>query len=155
MGEMKGYMGSILEVNLNSGKIETVDTDPDYAGKFIGGKGYGAKLLWDRVPEDIQPLSPDNLLIFMLGPLTGTLAQSSARFAVVTKSPLTGIFTDGHVGGYWGPKLKFSGYDGIVITGRAEKPVYLHISEDKCEILDAKLLWDRVPKSILVRQALL
>ena len=143
MGEMKGYMGSILEVNLNSGKIETVDTDPDYAGKFIGGKGYGAKLLWDRVPEDIQPLSPDNLLIFMLGPLTGTLAQSSARFAVVTKSPLTGIFTDGHVGGYWGPKLKFSGYDGIVITGRAEKPVYLHISEDKCEILDASDLWGK------------
>jgi aldehyde:ferredoxin oxidoreductase len=143
VGKMNGYMGKLLEVDLSSNKTMTVETDLDTAKNFIGGKGYGAKLIWDRVPENIKPLDPENLLIFMLGPLTGTLAQSSARFAVVTKSPLTGIFTDGHVGGYWGPKLKFSGYDGIVISGKAEKPVYLYITEDKCEIKDAKDLWGK------------
>jgi aldehyde:ferredoxin oxidoreductase len=140
---MNGYMGKLLEVDLSSNKTKAVETDLDIAKNFIGGKGYGAKLIWDRVPENVRPLDPENLLIFMLGPLTGTLAQSSARFAVVTKSPLTGIFTDGHVGGFWGPKLKFSGYDGIIISGKSENPVYLHITEDKCEIKDAKDLWGK------------
>ncbi|MCK4225750.1 aldehyde ferredoxin oxidoreductase family protein [candidate division WOR-3 bacterium] len=140
---MAGYMGKILEVDLSRRKAEAVDIDPDIAKKFIGGKGYGAKLLWDRTPKEVEPLSPDNLLMIMLGPLTGTLAQSAGRFAVVTKSPETGIFTDGHVGGYFGPKLKFSGYDGIVISGKADKPVYLHITQDKCEILDASELWGK------------
>lgn len=140
---MNGYMGKLLEVDLSSNKVKAVETDLDTAKSFIGGKGYGAKLIWDRVPENIKPFDPENLLIFMLGPLTGTLAQSSARFAVVTKSPLTGIFTDGHVGGFWGPKLKFSGYDGIVVSGKSEKPVYLYITEDKCEIKDAKDLWGK------------
>jgi aldehyde:ferredoxin oxidoreductase len=106
-----GYTGKLLEVDLSNKRVETTELDIDIAKKFIGGKGYGAKLLWDRIEAETDPLSPENPLIIMTGPLTGTLAPSSGRFAVVTKSPETGIFTDGHVGGYFGPKLKFAGFD--------------------------------------------
>ncbi len=138
-----GYMGNLLEVDLTSKKIEVTEIDQKLARKFIGGKGYGAKILMDRVAPKTPPLSPDNLLILMTGPLTGTLTPSSGRFSVVTKSPETGIFTDGHVGGYFGPKLKFAGFDGIIIKGASEKPVYLLIKEESCEILDASDLWGK------------
>ncbi|OYD16832.1 hypothetical protein CH333_02510 [candidate division WOR-3 bacterium JGI_Cruoil_03_44_89] len=138
-----GYMGKILEVDLTSGKTEATPIDPKLARKFIGAKGYGAKILMDRVAPGTPPLSPDNLLIVMTGPLTGTLAPSSGRFSVITKSPETGIFTDGHVGGYFGPKLKFAGFDGIVIKGSSEKPVYLRIRDESCEIVDAGDLWGK------------
>ena len=136
-----GYMGKILEVDLTSRKTTITEIDPELAKLFIGGKGYGAKILWDRVPAKTPPLSPDNLLILMTGPLTGTLAPSSGRFSVITKSPETGIFTDGHVGGYFGQKLKTAGFDGIIINGASKEPVYLHIKDESCEILDASNLW--------------
>ncbi|MBI4721564.1 MAG: aldehyde ferredoxin oxidoreductase family protein [Candidatus Stahlbacteria bacterium] len=138
-----GYMGKVLEVDLSSGKISSSDLNSAYASKYIGGKGYGAKVLYDSVPVGADPLGNDNLLILMTGPLTGTIAPSSGRFAVITKSPETGIFTDGHVGGYFGPKLKFAGFDGIIVRGKSSKPVYLHITSDKCSLLDARELWGK------------
>ena len=136
------YMNKYLSIDLSTGEATEGTLDPKLAEEYVGGKGMGLKLLTDLAPT-VDPLSPDNPLIFVTGPLTGTMVQTSARSALVTKSPLTNGFLDSHVGGHFGPALKRAGYDYLLITGKAVGPVYLHVTEKGCEILDAGNLWGK------------
>jgi aldehyde:ferredoxin oxidoreductase len=136
------YMNRYLSIDLGSGKVTEGALDTKLAEEYVGGKGMGLKLLSDLAPT-VDPLSPDNPLIFVTGPLTGTMVQTSARSALVTKSPLTNGFLDSHAGGHFGPALKRTGYDYLLIRGKAKKPVYLHVTDGGCEILDAGGLWGK------------
>jgi aldehyde:ferredoxin oxidoreductase len=140
---MKGWMGKVLNVDLGSGAITTTPLDMDIATQYIGGRGLGARLLWDLVGPGVEPFSPDNALIFATGPLTATGYQTSNRFSVSTKSPLTGTVLDANSGGWWGMHFKRAGYDAMIVRGRAEKPVYIEITEDGVTIHDASHLWGR------------
>ncbi len=139
--KLKGYQGKIVNVNLSKFEINIEDYKEEWAHQFIGGSGLGAKLLYEMTDEKTDPLGPKNPLIFMTGPFTGTSVPLSGRHAVVTRSPLTGIFGESDVGGTWGAALKKAGFDGIIVTGKSEKPIYLWIHDGKCEIHDASHLW--------------
>jgi aldehyde:ferredoxin oxidoreductase len=133
-----GYMGNLLNVHLAEGKISDEKLSDDLCNKFIGGYGLGARLLYDRIPAGADPLGPDNILGILTGPLTGTPAVIGSRFVVVAKSPKTaGGWGDANCGGYFGPHLKFAGYDGILFNGISPKLVYLFIDEGKAELRDA------------------
>jgi aldehyde:ferredoxin oxidoreductase len=138
---MFGYMGKILYVNLTDGTITTKEIDQKIAQDYIGGGGYASKIVYDEVPAKADPLGPDNRLVFMTGPVTGTRFPTSGRFAVATKSPLTGILVTATSSGFFGVELKKSGHDGIVFHGKSDKPVYLEIIDDKIEIKDAADIW--------------
>ncbi|MDD5220028.1 MAG: aldehyde ferredoxin oxidoreductase family protein, partial [Candidatus Bipolaricaulis sp.] len=138
-----GYTGRVLEVDLSRGEWAVTDLDPALAADYIGGRGFTSKIQFDRTTPTTDPLGPENVLIFATGPLTGTLAPSTARFTIGGKSPLTGLLGDSNIGGFWGPELKFAGYDMVIVTGRAEHPVYLWISDETIEIRDASALWGR------------
>lgn len=143
MEKLYGWAGKILRINLTNGKIEKVDTER-YVPKFIGGLGIGLKIMWDEVSGDVNPFEPENKIIFMGGPLSGTLSPSSGRLTAVTKSPHTWPVehtTRGNMGGHFGAELRFAGYDGIIIEGKASKPVYIAIRDDKVTIKDAIHLW--------------
>ncbi len=129
--------GYNLEVDLSRGNIEKVETDPSWAELYLGGQGVAAKILWDRVPPDVEPFSPDNVLIFSAGLLHGTPVPGANRTAVNTISPQTNFLAHSLMGGFFGPELKYAGYDRIVITGKAPELVYLWINNDKVEIRDA------------------
>ncbi len=137
----KGYVGKGLYVDLTKGAIETRELDRQFAEEYLGGNGFGTKLLWDHVGPEVDALSPENLLIFATGPLCGTAAPTSSRFEVIGKSPLTGIYGDSNAGGFFGPELKFAGWDYIVFTGRADQPVFLQIQDDQVKVCDARHLW--------------
>ncbi|MCG8684541.1 MAG: aldehyde ferredoxin oxidoreductase family protein [Desulfobacterales bacterium] len=137
---IEAYTHTLLMIDLSRGAVDTLPVPDDYIREFIGGKGFGAKLLHDRLAPGTDPLSPDNLLTFMTGPLTATLAPAM-RGCVVTKSPLTNTFLDSYFGGSFSPEIKYAGYDGIIITGKADKPVYLWIDNDDVEIRDASHIW--------------
>ncbi|MCP4627853.1 MAG: aldehyde ferredoxin oxidoreductase family protein [bacterium] len=133
-----GYMGKLLNVHLAEGQISDEKLNDELSNKFVGGYGLGAKLLYDRIPAGADPLGPDNILGILTGPLTGTPAVIGSRFVVVAKSPKTaGGWGDANCGGYFGPHLKFAGYDGILFYGISAKLVYLFIDEGKAELLDA------------------
>ena len=136
-----GYMGKVLQINLSKKKYEIEELSDTLVKKYIGGSGLAAKLLYDLTNGATDPLGEDNPLIFMTGPFTGTIIPTSARHTVVAKSPLTGIWAESDVGGSWGYELKRAGFDGIIITGKAEKPVYIWIRNGKVEIKDAQHLW--------------
>ncbi|MHA2073714.1 MAG: aldehyde ferredoxin oxidoreductase family protein, partial [Candidatus Hodarchaeales archaeon] len=138
-----GYTGKYLDVNLTTRRILESSTDLKLAEKFIGGKGLGAKLLYNELKAGIDPLSPENILLFMTGPLSGTSIQTSGRWCVVTKSPHTGIFLDSQIGGKFGHRLKKSGYDYILIRGKAESPTYLTVSSEMIELKSADHLWGK------------
>lgn len=137
---MSNYMGKLLLVDLNLKTAEEFKLDRRLVELFVGGKGLGAKLLFDLLPPECEPLSPDNILMFLAGPLTGTLAPAT-RGCVVTKSPLTGTFTDSYFGGHFAPEIRYAGYEGIVISGRAENPCYLWVDNGRVEIKNAEHLW--------------
>jgi len=109
----------------------------------MGGKGFGARILYDQLPAGCEPLSPENILVFAAGPLTGTLAPSSGRFEVCTKSPATGLWLDSNCGGFFGPELKYAGYDTVIIRGKAASPVVLVIDDDKFALQPADDLWGK------------
>jgi aldehyde:ferredoxin oxidoreductase len=135
-------MGKILNVNLSAGNFESENLNEELCREYIGGYGIGARLLYDRIPAGCDPLGPDNILGFLTGPLTGTPAIIGSRFVVCGKSPKTeGGWGDANCGGYFGPHLKFAGFDGILFNGIAANPVYLFIEEGRVEILDAADLW--------------
>ncbi len=136
-----GYIGKILDVDLTSGTLSEMELDPGLARNYMGGKGFGARILYDQLPPHCDPLSPENILVFATGPLTGTLAPSSGRFEVCTKSPATGLWLDANCGGFFGPELKFAGYDMVIIRGRAASPVMLVIDDNKLELKPAGDLW--------------
>lgn len=141
--QLKGYMGKILRVNLSNREIQIEPLNEEWAEKFIGGSGLGAKYLFEMTNERTDPLGPENPLIFMNGPFTGTSVPLSGRHGVVSRSPLTGIFGESDVGGTWGANLKKAGLDGILITGKSEKPVYLWIHDERVELRDASHLWGK------------
>lgn len=136
-----GYTGKLLEVDLTSGSIEVVELDRDMAEKYIGGKGFGAYILYNRLPAGCDPLSAENMLVFATGPLTGTFAPASGRMELCTKSPATGLWLDSNAGGSFGPELKYAGYDGIVVSGAAASPVILVIEDDKVCLVSAENYW--------------
>jgi benzoyl-CoA reductase subunit BamB len=132
--------GFNLEVDLSRGNIERVETDPKETELYLGGLGTNAKILWDRVPPEVEPFSPDNLLIFSAGLLCGTPAVGCNRTIVSTISPQTLLMAYSMMGGFWAPELKYAGYDKIVIRGKSPNLVYLWINNDKVEIRDASHL---------------
>ncbi|MEA3397599.1 MAG: aldehyde ferredoxin oxidoreductase family protein, partial [Chloroflexota bacterium] len=138
---MNGYMGKILRVDLSAGKIWDEPLNEEYTRAFAGGSGLAARYVYDMVDGETNPLGPDNPLVFMTGPLVGTAMPSAGRCSVCALSPLTGIWGESNTGGFLGPELRFAGYDGIIITGRAEKPVWLSIVEGRAKLRDAANLW--------------
>ncbi len=135
------YSGTILRVDLSKGCIIREPT-ASYSGDFLGGRGINARILYEGVPPEIDPLDPESLLIMGAGPLCGT-PVSASRVEVTAKSPETGFLGTCNFGGFFGPELKFAGYDHIVISGKADKPVYLLIYNDQVEIRDASHLWGK------------
>jgi aldehyde:ferredoxin oxidoreductase len=139
---MYGWMGKILHVNLNNSEIKTIATQP-YAEQYIGGRGIASRIYWETVAPETKAFDPENRLIFMTGPMVATGAQGATRLAVIGKSPMTipDGYCYGNLGGYFPAELKKAGFDGVVIEGRAPKPVYLWIHDDEAELLDASSLW--------------
>jgi len=137
----RGYAGKWLYVDLTTGEIEPRAYEATLAEEYLGGNGFGTRLLWEHVGPDVAPLSPENLLIVATGPLCGTPLPTSGRMEVVGKSPLTGIYGDANAGGFFGPELKFAGWDAVVFTGRAAHPVYLRVADEAVELRDARDLW--------------
>ncbi|MEI7670531.1 MAG: aldehyde ferredoxin oxidoreductase family protein [Deltaproteobacteria bacterium] len=135
---MLGYHKKILRVDLTSRKIEVQDLDDSLLEKYVGGVGLGARLLYDETTRDTDPLGPENILAAMTGPFTDSRVPSSSRHHVMGLSPLTGILGESNVGGSWAVHFKKTGYDGIVVTGKAETPVYLWIHDGGVEIRDAR-----------------
>lgn len=138
---MYGFMGKILRVNLTTGKISEEAIPEKTARMFLGGGGLATKYLYDEVKKGVDPLGPDNELIFMTGPLTGTPCPSAGRYSVVSKSPLTGTWAQANSGGFWAPDFKRTGYDGVIFQGISPKPVYLVCEDGKAELRDASHLW--------------
>jgi aldehyde:ferredoxin oxidoreductase len=136
-----GYVGKVAFIDLAKKKYHTEPLNMTWARLYIGGKGVAARYLLEYLPPGIDPLSPDNLLIIMTCPANGTMAPASSKYPVVTKSPLTGFWLDTHSGGAVGTELKFAGFDGIIISGKAEKPTYLYIEDGKIEFRSAEHLW--------------
>ena len=132
--------GFNLEVDLSRGNIERVETDPRDTALYLGGLGTNAKILWDRVPTEVEPFSPDNLLIFATGLLCGTPAIGCNRTIVSTISPQTNLMAFSMMGGFWAPELKYAGYDKVILRGKSPDLVYLWINNDKVEIRDASHL---------------
>ena len=136
-----GWIGTILRVNLTEGTIKKEPLNMQDAKDYVGARGLGTKYYCNEVDPKVDPLSPENKLIFMTGPLTGTAACSAGRYEVVSKAPLTGTIGAANSGGHFGPELKYAGYDGIIFEGKAETPVYLHIDDELVELLPADDLW--------------
>lgn len=138
-----GWVGRILWVNLTERSFHTLDTSA-YGPTYIGGRGIAARIAWESIPRGVGALDPENLLMFFTGPLSGTTAPFSGRTAITGLSPQGWPhewFGRSNIGGHWGPSLKYAGYDGLVIQGKAEAPAFLWIDNEKVEILDAGHLW--------------
>ena len=135
--------GIELEIDLSQGKIEKRDNDPQLYENYLGGRGTITKMFWDRVSPEIEPFSPDNLLIFGVGLLTGTTAPGVNRTAILTRSPQTNLLTYSMLGGFWGAEFKHAGYDTLIISGKAPAPVYVCINDENVEIRDANHLWGK------------
>ncbi|MCC5912070.1 MAG: aldehyde ferredoxin oxidoreductase family protein [Clostridiaceae bacterium] len=136
-----GYFGKIINIDLTEEKVEIEELDEKLLKKYLGGSGLATKILYDETDGDTEPLGPENPLIYMTGPFTGTKVPVSGRHQIVAKSPLTDIFGEGDAGGRWGQGLKKAGYDGVVVRGRASKPIYIWIKEKEIKILDGKEIW--------------
>jgi aldehyde:ferredoxin oxidoreductase len=139
-----GIMGKILRVDLSSKKIWEETFPEQYLGKYIGGDGFAARILYDEVPPGVGPLEPENVLVVSVGPLGGTATQASCNYSVAAKSPITGFtIYNSHCNGNFARMLKFSGYDAVVIRGRSDRPVFLWINEGKTEIREASSVWGK------------
>jgi aldehyde:ferredoxin oxidoreductase len=139
----KGYTGRALDIDLTTGKIGEYDISDKDRELFLGGRYLSTKILWDELKPGIDPLSPENVIVIMTGPLTGTGAPSSSRYDISAKSPLTGAIGHSNSGGHFGLHMKRAGWDAMVIRGKAEKPVYIDIDNEKVEIKDAAHLWGK------------
>ena len=139
----KGYWGKILRVNLTNGQISKDQLSDEYCKKYLGGIGFAADILLKEVGPEVDALDPENRLIFGLGPLQTTAVPGTGKWIAVSKSPMTGAICYATAGGNMGPMLKRAGYDSLVIQGKAEKPVYLWINDDKVEIKDASAVWGK------------
>jgi aldehyde:ferredoxin oxidoreductase len=135
-----GYIGKLLEIDLTNSKI-TTQALPENIMPFLGGLGFGVKLLYDLLPKGTDPLAPENILMFMTGPMTGSGAVMTGRHAAIAKSPLTGIIGYAMCGGFFGWQLKKAGFDGVIIKGKAENPTSIVIQDNNAEFRDASALW--------------
>jgi len=138
--EYYGYAGRILRINLTKNQVKIRPTEKKLIAEFLGGRGFNSKRLYEEVPKNVDPLSPQNKLMFATGPLVGTAFPLGARFNVSAKSPLTGILGDSNAGGHFPAEIKFAGYDQIVIEGKSEKPVYIFIEDQEIQMMDAEHL---------------
>ncbi len=136
-----GYAGKILEVDLTSGRATKTPLPEDLARNYIGGRGFVARLLWERVGRGTDPFGPENLLIIATGPLSGHLVPASGKTHFGTKSPATGGYADSNMGGHFGPALKYAGYDILILTGRAAGPTYLVIEDETVDLRSAEAWW--------------
>ena len=143
MAEFYGWAGTILNVNLTGSEVEKEPLSLEFAEKYLGGIGFNAARLFDLVKPGVDALSPENVIMFGVGPLAGTLYPGNTRLTVTAKSPLTDIFGSTNVGGSFGAEMKYAGYDQIAVFGKSEKPVYLWIDDDEVEIRDASHLWGK------------
>ncbi len=142
MTELGGFQDNVARIDLSDEEVAYESIDDEDAKKYIGARGLGVKYVFEQGP-DVDPLGPDNLLAFMNGPLSGTQVTMSGRIAVCTKSPLTGTVTDSHHGGWSGARLKWAGFDGLLIEGQAEEPVYAVVEDGEVELRDASHLWGK------------
>ncbi|MFH1085948.1 MAG: aldehyde ferredoxin oxidoreductase N-terminal domain-containing protein, partial [Chloroflexota bacterium] len=142
MDGLYGWTGKLLRVDLTRGVTWTEDT-AQYVPQFVGGMGVAAKIAWDELKSGVDAFDPENMLFLMVGPLTGTLASGASRVLVAGVAPQQrpSVFSRSGMGGHWGAEIKYSGYDGIVIQGKSEKPVYLWVHDGEVEIRDASDLW--------------
>jgi aldehyde:ferredoxin oxidoreductase len=138
-----GWTGTILRVDLTSGRITKEPLNEAWARDYVGGRGVAARYLYEECDPEVDPLAPGNPLIFATGPLTATNASCGARYMVVTKGPLTGAMTTSNSGGKWGPELKYAGYDLLICEGESPEPVYLWIQDDVVELRSAAHLWGK------------
>lgn len=141
MASLNGWAGKILKVDLSEHRIEIETTPLDWARKYIGGSGFGARVLYDEVGPDIDPLDPRAAVLIAQGPLSGTLVPGSGRYELTAKSPVTGIIGRSNGGGNFGPEMKWAGYDLILVRGKSKNPVYLWIEDERIELKDATHLW--------------
>ncbi|MGD2272963.1 MAG: putrescine aminotransferase, partial [Desulfobacterales bacterium] len=137
------YAGQLLHVDLTNRKIQSKSLNKQWLQDYIGGWGLAARYFYEIVDPNTDPMSPENAIVIMTGPLCGTLAPTASRLCLVSKSPHTGTIFEANVGGAFGPELKFAGYDGIIITGRADRPVYLRIEDDNISIEDGAPIWGK------------
>ncbi len=137
------WAGKILRVNLTAGTVKSEPLNMEWAKAYLGSRGLGSKYLVEEVDPKVDPLSPDNKIIWATGPLTGTMASTGGRYTVITKGPLTGAIACSNSGGYWGAELKMAGWDMVIFEGASAKPVYLYINDDVAELRDASHLWGK------------
>jgi len=138
-----GWHKKVLRVNLTKGTCVEEPLNMKWADAYLGQRGLATKYLNEEIDPKVDPLSPDNKMIFATGPLTGTSASTGGRYSVITKGPLTNCIACSNSGGYWGAELKFAGWDMIIVEGKSKKPVYLFIENDKVELLPANELWGK------------
>ena len=138
---LSGYAGKIAWIDLTEGRGRVEELEEGIARKYIGGKGLGAYFLLKNMRPHIDPYDPQNILIFITGPLTGTTFPAVSRSAVITKSPMTGTFLDSYSGGFFGPQMKYAGYDALIVMGKARNPVYIVVDNEKISIKEADHLW--------------
>lgn len=137
------WAGKILRVNLTAGTVTAEPLNMQWAQAYIGSRGLGTKYLVEEVDATVDPLSPDNKIIWATGPLTGTMASTGGRYTVITKGPLTGAVACSNSGGYWGAELKMAGWDMVIFEGKSDKPVYLYVNDDVAELRCAAHLWGK------------
>jgi aldehyde:ferredoxin oxidoreductase len=140
---LKAFRGQLLHVNLSKHTISTESLDDTIAENFLGGAGYACRYLYDRLNKDTDPLSPENILMIMTGPLNGTFAPNTGRWVVCAKSPYTGLWGESNCGSWFGAEIKKAGYDGIIISGASTTPVYIEINDEDVNIKDAGFLWGK------------
>ncbi|GAG86415.1 unnamed protein product, partial [marine sediment metagenome] len=143
-----GYQGKYLRINLTNRTIEEGKINPEWQRKFLGGRGLAARFYYDEISNDIKPLSSDNKLIFFTGPLTGTPGPATTKIGLATKSPETRQYLCSNGGGFFGPHLKKSGYDGLIIEGKADTPVYILIEDNQIKIEKGGNLWGKTTKEV-------
>ena len=150
------WAGKILRVNLSAGTVTSEPLNMHWARQYLGSRGLASKYLVEEIDAKVDPLSPDNKIIWATGPLTGTMASTGGRYTVVTKGPLTGAIACSNSGGYWGAELKMAGWDMVIFEGKSAKPVYLAINDGVAELKDAAHLWGKSvwqTEEILKKQA--
>ena len=137
------WAGKILRVNLTAGTVKSEPLNMEWAKAYLGSRGLGTKYLVEEVDATVDPLSPQNKIIWATGPLTGTMASTGGRYTVITKGPLTGAIACSNSGGYWGAEFKMAGWDMVIFEGKSAKPVYLYVFDDVAELRDASHLWGK------------
>ncbi len=134
-------MKKLLVVDLTEKSFQVEEIDPGLARDYIGGSGLAARLLYDRIKMDTDPLGPENPLMFMTGPLVGTSMPSAGRCTVSARSPLTGFWGESNTGGFIGPELRFAGFDGVLLNGKSDRPCWISVIDGKLKFHDAGPIW--------------